>query len=101
VKLDKFTKVCINFVLILVIALLVKFLITIPKDVYAKPGFEYKTISISAEHQKLLKEWGRQKLNEERIKAGGALVLNRYAKKGWRLHSFIVIEDDHLLIFER
>jgi hypothetical protein len=92
-KLDKFARICINIVLILLIALLLKSFITIPKDLYAKSGFEYKTIQfLDYEHRKLQRELGEKKYNEEITMAGDnqiESILNWYAKKGWRLHTVI------------
>ncbi len=65
-KLDKFTKVCINIVLILVIVLLLKLLITAPKDVYASRATEYMGIE---KHAMDIDEF--------------ADTCNDYAKNGW------------------
>lgn len=101
-KLDRFTRICINIVLILVIALLLKSLVTVPKNVYAKPGFEYKAIeSLFNEREKMLKELGEKKYREVAMKSGDYWIdpiLNWYAKKGWKLHTFIAQEVDGYIV---
>ena len=107
-KLDKFTKVFLNLVLVLLIALFLKFLITAPKDVYAKGGVEYKTTTLGTEMKEQREELYK-KLEEYRGEGWQQdyfiqeILLNQYAKKGWRLHSFIPLkrEGDAILIFER
>ena len=72
-KFDKFTKVLINLVLILLIALLLKSLIIAPKDVYAKSNLEYKLVS-----------WTGRSDDEKEGREHEALI-NQFAKQGWRL----------------
>jgi deoxyhypusine synthase len=109
-KLDKFTKVLVNLVLILLIALLVKSLVIVPRDLYAKAGVEYKTTSLVIE----VKELGDEGINklyrktpEEEYERMDSyicdFVLNQYAKKGWRLHGYIPTKngEDAIIIFER
>jgi len=81
-KLDKFTKVLINLVLILVIVLLLKFLITVPRDVYAKGMYEYK-VTIDGD--------SRSEIEEN---------INKMAREGWTLHSTNHVALGYLL-FER
>ncbi len=107
-KLDKSTKIFINLVLILVIGFLVKSLIIMPKDVYAKPGVEYKITNFDFETKKLYMELGAEKFakmgkekTEDKFKIYLAeTVLNQYAKKGWRLHSVLGDALGSKIIFE-
>ncbi|TET25548.1 MAG: hypothetical protein E3J76_01245 [Candidatus Aminicenantes bacterium] len=104
--LNKFTKACINLMLILLIALLVKFLIIIPRDVYAKSGVEYKVSSTEEEFENLAKDVGRSKLGTEwweKMTPNGkwTYMFNWNAEKGWKFHSFIAFDDELFLIFER
>ncbi len=80
-KLDKFTRICINIVLILVIVLLLKLLITVPKDVYAARATEYMAEG----------EIGKMDTDEFTD------MCNEYAKEGWKLHSFSI----YVAMFER
>jgi len=105
-KLNRITKVCINLVLILLIALLLKFLVTIPKEIYAESGDEYKVSSIEEEFENLVEEVGRRKLGTEwwekmTPNEKWTYMFNWNAKKGWKFHSFIAFNEELLLIFER
>ena len=105
-KLDKSTKVLMNLVLILAIALLLKLLITIPRDVYAQSGNEYKVSSIEEEFKMLVKEVGKRKLGTEWWEKMApyekvTYMFNFNSDNGWRFHSFIIFEEEVLLIFER
>ena len=88
-KLDKFTKILLNVVFILLIALLVKSLATVPKDLYAKDNVEYEVEAFDVS----ISELGKG--------------LNEMAKKGWRLHSAQAFhympdrEDFFVVIYER
>ena len=105
-RLDRLTKVCINLVLILLIALLLKFLITIPKEIYAQSRDEYKVSGIAEEFEMLMKEVGRSKLGTEwwekmTQNEKWTYMFNWNAEKGWRFHSFIAFDEELFLIFER
>jgi len=81
-KLKKSTTILFNIVLILVVVLLVKSLIAVPKNVYAKSAIEYKV-------HRLESRGGNSLYN----------TLSTYAKEGWTLHS--VVFNDTTLIFFR
>ena len=87
-KLDRFTRVCINIVLILLIALLVKSLVIVPKDVYAKGKIEYKAIHAVAVRRELAVTDKAVALEK---------LLNQYSEQGWKFRWF----DGNLMIFER
>jgi len=104
-KLDRFTKVCINLVLILLIALLLKFLITTPKEIYAESRDEYKVSSVKEEFETLMKEAGARKLGTEwwekmTPNEKWTYMFNWNAKKGWKFHSFIAFDEELILIFK-
>ena len=87
-KLSKSTTILLNVVLVLLIVFLFKSLIAIPKSVYANPGYSYKLHDLAAGE------------NPE-------IIINQYAKQGWRLHSVLqgpIVPGQHLplcFIFER
>jgi hypothetical protein len=80
-KLNKFTKLLLNLVLILLIALLLKSLITVPKNAYANETKEYLGIDN-------INFMGAREFADQ---------CNKFAKEGWKLHSF----TDRKAIFER
>jgi hypothetical protein len=78
-KFNKSTTILLDVVLFLLIVLLVKSIITMPKSVYASSRFTYKIVDV----------FGSNSEAEVRI--------NRYANEGWRLHS----TSGETAIFER
>lgn len=80
-KPSKSTTILLNIVLILVIALLIKSLIIIPKEIYAQKTPQYSAI-------KGLNYMDGDKLTE---------ACNYYAKKGWKLFCI----SDYMAVFER
>lgn len=87
------------------IALLLRFLITIPKEIYAESGDEYKVFSIEEEFEKLVEEVGKGKLGMEwweKMTSNEKLtyMFNWNARKGWRFHSLIAFNDYLFLIFQ-
>lgn len=85
-KLNKSTTILLNIVLILFIALLVKFLIVVPKDVYAKANVEYKVVN-----------WSGERTRKEQAQ-GHEAWLNSLAKEGWK---FICFSSYKGMVFER
>ena len=79
-KIDRLTEILIKLMLILIIVLLLKSLITIPKYAYAKESFVYRVAYSSKTMEGLEQD------------------LNYYAKEGWRLHS---IYQDRFFILIR
>ena len=84
-KLDKFTRVCINIVLILLIALLVKSLVTVPRDLQAKTNMEYRVVEVTG--------YARNDAQ------GVTKKINDYVNKGWKFHS--CDGSDNFVIFEQ
>ena len=85
-RLDKSRKILINMALILLLALLVKFLVAIPNEAQAKTRYEYKFVDVE--------EFG----GEMKAKALTQYV-NQLAQNGWRLHSLVPWAE--VVIFER
>ena len=81
-KLSKSTTIFLNIMLILVIALLIKSVISVPKNLYAKGMYKYK-VTIDGD--------SRSEIEEN---------INKMAKEGWRLHSTYHVALGYLL-FER
>ena len=79
-KFDKSTKILLNLVLILVIALLVKSLIVVPNDAYARENVEYKVLRAPRTHAELQP------------------LINAHVKSGWKLHSFAPSPDKIILV---
>lgn len=115
-KIDKLTKVFINFALILLIALLMKFLVTIPKQTYAqvaRPSIarleEYKVVSPEEEVANLLAEEGRRKMGREwqdkwekmTSTEKWTYMFNWNSARGWRYVNFIITDEELLLVFIR
>ncbi len=103
-KLDKSTKILLNLALILVIALLLKFLVTIPKT-YAAVGPEYKVSSVEqefanymgdAERTKLGADWWDKLTSSEKW----TYMFNWNRRRGWKYHSFVIFNDEVFLVFE-
>lgn len=87
-KLERFTRVCINIMLILLIAFLVKSLIIVPKDAYAKEKDEYKVVNAVAVRREGVVTYQAVALEK---------LLNQYSEQGWKFRWF----DGKLIIFER
>ena len=112
-KLDGFTKVCLNLALILLIVLLVKNLITVPEEMYAqtvRPPIVktnvYKVSSIEEEFDALVKDVGGRRLGTDwwdklTPNEKWTEMFNWNASKSWRFHSFIAFEGELVLIFQR
>jgi hypothetical protein len=79
-KFDKSTKILLNLVLILVIALLVKSLIVVPNDAYARENVEYKILRTPTTHAELQP------------------LINAHVKSGWKLHSLVPSPDKIVLV---
>lgn len=110
-ELDKFTKVCINLVLILLVTLLLKNLITVPKEMYAQrvnppTANIYKASLIDEEFETFVKEAGKGKLGTEwwdkmTPSEKWTYMFNWNASRGWNFHSFIGFDEEVVLVFER
>jgi hypothetical protein len=105
-RLDKFTKVLLNLVLVLLVALLLKSLIGVPKEIYAQGGNVYKVSIIEQEVEMIMKDVGSRKLDSrwwEKMSPGEqwSYVFNWNAGRGWKFHSFIAFDEELLLIFEK
>lgn len=110
-KLDRSTKVCLNLVLILLIALLGKNLITVPKEMYAQrirppTANIYKASLLDDEFETLVAEAGREKLGTEwwdkmTPNEKWTYMFNWNASRGWNFHSFIAFDEEVVLVFTR
>jgi hypothetical protein len=98
-KLSKSTTILLNAVLMLLIVILLKSLITIPKDLYAQNNFKYKIIYYEDEISLTAMREGAVTW-EERLTKFEAPI-NQLAEKGWRFHSDIKMSGYTLLVFER
>jgi len=113
-KLNNLTKTLINLILILLIALLMKFLVTTPKQTYAqvaRPSIarleEYKVVSPEEEFASLLEEEGKSKLGTEWLDKWDKMttsekltyMFNWNSRRGWKYHNFIIANEALLLVF--
>jgi hypothetical protein len=103
-KLDRSTKILLNLALILGIALLLKFLVTIPKT-YAAIVPEYKVSSVDqefanyisdAKSRKLGADWWDKLTSSEKW----TYLFNWNRGRGWKYHSFVIFNDELFLVFE-
>ena len=85
-RLTKSTTILLNVVLVLLALLLIKSLITLPKNLYANNSFEYSVTTLSI---------GPSSRDEQNQAFSD--LLNNKAKEGWKFHSVV---GDHA-IFER
>ena len=104
-KLDRSTKILLNLVLILVIALLLKFLVTTPKT-YAAIGPEYKVSTVEQEFASYMSDAERTKLgadwwNKLTSSEKWTYLFNWNRRTGWKYHSFVTFNNDLFLVFER
>ena len=105
-KLDKSTKLLINLVLILLIALFLKLLINGPMEMYAQTSTKYKVTSLEEEVETVAKEvgskfldsreWGKMSPSEK-----WTYLFNWNATRGWHFHSFMAFDEGLFLIFTR
>jgi hypothetical protein len=112
-KLNRFTKVCFNLALILLIALLAKNLITVPKEMYAQrtrpptpTANIYKASLLDDEFETLVAEAGREKLGTQwwdkmTPNEKWTYMFNWNASRGWNFHSFIAFDEEVVLVFTR
>lgn len=105
-RLDRLTKILINLALIALAALLLKSLMTNPKNAYAQLMTEYKVSSIEEEFEALLKEEKGGKLGMDwwdKLAPSDKLtyMLNWNFRRGWRFHDFLAVDEELFLIFER
>lgn len=83
-KIDRSTKVLINLVLVLIIALLVKTLITVPSNAYASEKAKYSYVWSKVVDFKDLDD-----------------TIKIYSTRGWKLHSHSWAENQILVFFEK
>lgn len=98
-KFDKSTKILINLVLILVIAFLLKSIIAVPKNLYARNGIEYKVVIYEDQINLAMQKEGA--VSYENRHTRYETPLNEIAAKGWTFHSHIKVAGYTLLVFER
>lgn len=103
-KLEQSTKILLNLVLVLLAALLLKFLISIPKT-YAASGDEYKVSSVEQEFANYLKDADRAKLGTDwwdklTSSEKWTYMVNWNLRRGWKFHSFIPFDEEVYLVFE-
>lgn len=82
-KLNKSTTILLNVVLFLLVVLLVKSIITIPKSVYANAGIRYEIVGV--------------------VGKNAQQALNVHAQSGWKLNSYSYDfdHDTHYFVFEQ
>lgn len=103
-KVDKFTRVLIQMLLILLIALLVKSLVILPKKAYGQITGEYKVSTIEEEVERLIKEvdkldsrwWEKLTVNEKLT-----YIFNWNARNGWKFTNYIALDEEFFFIFKR
>lgn len=110
-KLDRFTRICLDLVLILLIALLLNNLVTFPKKMYAQranppPQMKFKVATVEEEFERFIEEAGKGKLSTdwwEKMTAGErwTYMFNWNLRSGWSFHSSIVFDEEVILIFIR
>lgn len=98
-KFDKSTKILIHLILVLLAVFLLKSLIAVPKNLYARNNYQYKIIYYEDEvGLAAMKEgavsWEKRNTRYEE-------PINKLAKEGWRFHSDIRMGNYTLLVFER
>lgn len=103
---DRSTKVLLNLALVLLAALLLKSLITVPKAVSAQVTGQYKVSSVEQDVETIMREVGSRKLDSrwwEKMSPSEqwSYVFNWNARQGWKFHSFMAFDDELLLIFQR
>ena len=98
-KLGKSTTILLNAVLILLVAILLKSLITIPKNLYAQSNITYKIIYYEDEIGLAAMKEGT--VSWEKRHTRFEEPLNKLAEEGWRFHSDIKMSGYTLLVFER
>jgi len=95
-KLTKSTTILLNVVLVLIIALLVKFVIVSPKNVYAQgSSFSYKFAYVGPTQEEI-QQTGRPTASPEQLEQ----KINAIAQEGWKLHSISLV-GSYIAIFER
>ena len=85
-KLSKSTRILVNVVLILIIAILIKSLVTVPRILQANPVPEYLAVPFRTDVFMPTAQTGSL-----------TYFLNFKAREGWQLHSVL----DNRIIFER
>ncbi len=98
-KLNKSTTILLNAVLILLVFILMKSLIAIPKDLYAEGSHKYKVIYYEDEISLAAMKEGAVTWEERLTKF--ETPINQVAEKGWKFHSDIKMSGYTLLVFER
>ena len=98
-KLSKSTTILLNAVLFLLIVILLKSLITIPKDLYAQDSYKYKVIYYEDEIGLAAMKEGAVSWEERHTRFEEPI--NKLAEQGWRFHSDIKMSGYTLLVFER
>ncbi|MFQ6070018.1 MAG: hypothetical protein ACE5LC_05765 [Candidatus Aminicenantales bacterium] len=84
-NLNKSTRILINVALVLLIALLLKSLISVPRSAVARSGSQYKVVDIAD-----FGETNAKTLTQ---------YINQLSEHGWRLHSLVPWIE--VVIFER
>lgn len=98
-KFSKSTTILLNAVFILLIVILLKSLITIPKDLYAQGNYKYKVIYYEDEIGLAAMKEGT--VSWEKRHTRFEAPINQLAEEGWRFHSDIKMSGYTLLVFER